>query len=231
MTAAAKPRILIVEDDPFSQQVLKKILSEQGFEVVTAENGARALDHLKAGPSFDVILSDWMMPNMDGVELCSRVKEDEALRGTFFILLTSREKTEDKVRALDLGVDDYLTKPCHQEELVARVRAGIRIRSLQSDLINLEKRVAVVQVAATAGHEINNPLTGIFGYLDLLEDSIRSGAAPEALLGYVERISKQATRIRDIVQRLSSLKEVQTKAYVGRQRILDLFPEDSEEKG
>lgn len=230
MTTSTRPRILIVEDDPFSQEVLTKILSEQDFEVVSVENGLRAMDCLRSGARFDVILSDWMMPNIDGVQLCSRIREDEKHRCTFFILLTSRENTEDKVRALDSGVDDYLTKPCHQEELIARVRAGIRIRTLQSELLQLENRVAVVQVAATAAHEINNPLTGIFGYLDLLEESIRSGGNREALLGYVERISNQATRIRDIVRRLSSLKDVQTKAYVGGQRILDLFPDEKEGK-
>lgn len=218
-------KILLVEDDPYALRMLDRILTQSGFSVVCATNGEQALEQLNRIGAVDVVISDWMMPMMDGVELCSRIKSDEAWRLTFFVLLTSREGTGDKVRALDAGVDDYLTKPCNQEELLARIRAGLRIRSLQRELLAMEKKVAIIQVAATAGHEINNPLTGILGYLDLLHEAIEAGEGPATLLKYVDRINGQVIRIRDIVLKLGSLKEVQTKSYVGRQQILDLAQE------
>jgi DNA-binding response OmpR family regulator len=222
VTETRRPRILIVEDEFHSKLLLERVLSNRNFEVFTAENGHQALDLLYSSGPVDVVLSDWMMPGMDGVQLCAEIKKREDLRRMFFILLTSRELTEDKVHALEAGVDDYLTKPCHQEELIARVRAGLRIRQLQEELLTLEKRVAVIQVAATAAHEINNPLTGVFGYLDLIQESIKSGADPKTLLDYLDRVAKQAERVRDIVAKLSTLRDVQTKPYIGKQEILDL---------
>jgi DNA-binding response OmpR family regulator len=222
VTDAKKSTVLVVDDDPHSKTLLEKILSERDLEVLSADNGYKALELLRGGPAVDLIISDWMMPAMDGVQLCAEVKSREELRQIYFILLTSRELTEDKVRALNAGVDDYLTKPCHQDELVARIRAGLRIRQLQSEVLLLEKNMAILQVAATAGHEINNPLTGIFGYMDLMQEAVKSGAESAVLLGYLEKMSRQAVRVRDIVAKLSSLREVHSKPYFGKQEILDL---------
>jgi DNA-binding response OmpR family regulator len=216
------PRILVVEDEPQSMHILERILTSNGFDVLTASGGNEAKELLTSSQPIDVVLSDWIMPVIDGVELCKWVKSSDRLRKTFFILVTIREETRDKVTGLDSGADDYVTKPYHEDELVARIRAGLRLQELQREVIELERKMAVVQVAATAAHEINNPLTGIFGYLDLLRASVESGATKEALLTYIDKISGQAVRVRDTVARLSTLKEVQTKEYLGKQRILDL---------
>ena len=227
-----KPRILVVEDEPHSRLILEKILSSNGYEILSACNAMEAKEFLTSGQPIDLILSDWIMPEIDGVELCKWVRASEELRKTFFIMVTVREETRDKVKGLDSGADDYVTKPYDEEELVARIRAGLRMQELQREVIELERKVAVVQLAATAAHEINNPLTGIFGYLDLLRTSVESGATTEALLCYLDKINSQAVRIRDTVANLYTLKEVQTKEYLGQQRILNLEPgaEDTDGK-
>ncbi len=227
----SQPRILVVEDELHSMLMLERILSTNGFEVITAKSGMEAKNLLSSAQPIDLILSDWIMPEIDGVDLCKWVKRNEKLRNTFFIMVTVREETRDKVKGLDSGADDYVTKPYNEEELVARIRAGLRLQNLQQEVIELERKMAVVQVAATAAHEINNPLTGIFGYIDLLRSSIESGAPKEALLAYLEKVSSQVVRVRDTVAKLSTLKEVQTKAYLGKQRILDLDTSEGECEG
>lgn len=217
-----KARILVVEDDGTSRNMLERLLTNHGLDVHTASTGHEALEILNLDPDYDIVLSDWSMPSMDGFELLTEIRANDRLRSIYFVMITSKDEMEDKINALNAGADDFLTKPCHHEELLARVRSGLRIRSLQTELLEMEKRMAILQVATAAGHEINNPLTGVFGYLDLLRDGVESEAKKEDLLDYLDRISLQTERIRNIVSRLMTLKEVHVKPYIGNQRMLDL---------
>jgi phosphoserine phosphatase RsbU/P len=118
--------ILIIDDDPVIQIVLKRTLQEQGYEVVTAESGEEGLRQAIAiYPA--LIICDWLMTGMDGLEFCRQVKAIPELSTTFFILLTSRSEIKDRVEGLDAGADDFLTKPIDVSELKARVRAGLRL--------------------------------------------------------------------------------------------------------
>jgi sigma-B regulation protein RsbU (phosphoserine phosphatase) len=133
MKASADVRILVVEDDPYFQRVLQKRLEAEGYRVQTAADGREGM---KAIVSFepDLVLSDWMMPQVDGLELCQSVKTGLREAAPYFILLTARGEINDKLLALETGADDYLVKPCDQGELMARVRAGLRIVLLTQDL-------------------------------------------------------------------------------------------------
>lgn len=227
MSEERPAKILIAEDEVYSRRLLEKILSGLGYRVEWALDGAEALAMLDKDPDFDLVISDWVMPHMDGVELCSKIKSREDLRQIYFIVLSSRDMSEDKVNALDRGVDEYLTKPCNPEELKARVRAGLRIRKLQEEILMLERKMAILQLATTAGHEINNPLTGIFGYMELLREGLKTGEPAEELLDYLKKMRDQSIRIRDVVSRLITLEEIQTKKYIGDQDMIDLgLPEN-----
>ncbi len=133
MKPNAEIRILVVEDDPFFQRVLHKRLSSEGYQVQTASDGREGM---KSIVSFepDVVLSDWMMPEVDGLELCQSVKTGLREAAPYFILLTAKGEISDKLLALETGADDYLVKPCDMGELMARVRAGLRIVLLTQDL-------------------------------------------------------------------------------------------------
>lgn len=133
MKPPAEIRILVVEDDPFFQRVLTKRLEVEGYQVLTASDGREGM---KAIVTFepDLVLSDWMMPQVDGLELCQSVKTGLREAAPYFILLTARGEINDKLLALETGADDYLVKPCDQGELMARVRAGLRIVLLTKDL-------------------------------------------------------------------------------------------------
>ena len=141
MKATPDIRILVVEDDPFFQRVLLKRLAAEGYQVQAASDGREGM---KAIVTFepDLVISDWMMPQVDGLELCQSVKTGLRETAPYFILLTAKGEISDKLLALDTGADDYLVKPCDHGELLARVRAGLRIV-----LLTQEIRRAVVDLA------------------------------------------------------------------------------------
>ena len=133
MKATPDIRILIVEDDPFFQRVLLKRLAAEGYQVQAAADGREGMKAIVTYEP-DLVISDWMMPHVDGLELCQSVKTGLREASPYFILLTAKGEISDKLLALDTGADDYLVKPCDQGELLARVRAGLRIVLLTQDL-------------------------------------------------------------------------------------------------
>lgn len=133
-------KVLIIEDDPLFRLVLTKALKNQGYDVTVATNGEEGLEQaasLRPG----LILCDWMMPRMDGLEVCRRIKANPDLATTFFVLLTAREGVEDRVQGLDNGADDFLSKPIEVNELRAKVRAGLRLHQLSQDLQTAKQRL------------------------------------------------------------------------------------------
>lgn len=126
-------QILVVDDDPAVQLVLTRLLKKQGYDVAVASDGESGLIQAKQlHPA--LIICDWMMPRLNGIEVCRRVKADKELSTTFFILLTSLGSIEDRVKGLDAGADDFISKPIEVNELKARVRAGLRLHQLSHDL-------------------------------------------------------------------------------------------------
>ena len=145
MKATPDIRVLIVEDDPFFQRVLLKRISAEGYQVQAASDGREGM---KSIVSFepDLVISDWMMPQVDGLELCQSVKTGLGDAAPYFILLTAKGEISDKLLALDTGADDYLVKPCDQGELMARVRAGLRIVLLSQDMRKAVKDLDVLRL-------------------------------------------------------------------------------------
>ena len=132
-------RVLVAEDDRFYRRILQKRLEAAGHEVVVTTNGLEAWELIQDDPP-EVLLSDWMMPRMDGYDLCAAVKECTRLQSVYCVLLTARDRVEDKVNALDGGADDYLVKPCDDKELLARVRTGLRVSRLYGRLEEASRR-------------------------------------------------------------------------------------------
>jgi phosphoserine phosphatase RsbU/P len=141
--------ILIAEDDPVSSYMLETTLSKWGYSVTIANDGDLALQTLQQKDAPQLVILDWMMPNLDGIELCRKLREDPAKQSTYIILLTAKSDKKDVVIGLDMGADDYITKPFDSEELRARVRVGARMVELQNTLANritqLEEAIANVK--------------------------------------------------------------------------------------
>lgn len=127
-------KILIAEDDLVSRRVLEATLVKWGYDVVTCSDGAEAWQALQLKDAPKLAILDWMMPGMDGIEVCRKVREEENPEPTYIIILTAKDRGGDIVTGLQAGADDYVTKPFDREELRARVQVGVRIVGLQKSL-------------------------------------------------------------------------------------------------
>ncbi|HVQ77890.1 MAG TPA: response regulator transcription factor, partial [Candidatus Binatia bacterium] len=127
-------KILIAEDDRVSRRLLDANLRNWGHEVLELADGTAAWEAMQRDDAPDLAIVDWMMPGLDGVEICRRARARSPVRPLYVILLTARTRPEDIVLALDAGADDYVTKPFDAAELRARVGVGIRVVQLQREL-------------------------------------------------------------------------------------------------
>ena len=125
--------VLVIEDHPDQRELLEILLQRDGYRVITAGNGVEALEKLEKEPA-QIILSDIMMPKMDGFELIRRVRSNPDLKNIYLIFITARILERDRVQGLDLGADDYIIKPFSSSELLARVRVGARVVQYQQHL-------------------------------------------------------------------------------------------------
>ena len=187
--------ILIVEDDPTIASLVGIVLREAGYRTFHADTAADALRLAETNP-FDLVVLDWMLPDTPGVQICTALKERAGRRFLPILMLTAKGELSDRVTALDAGVDDYLSKPFYIEELMARVRALLRIRAaenerdaamaaleaqndalrvaneqlrtMQAQLVQSSKLAALGEIVAGVAHELNNPLAIILGNAELL---------------------------------------------------------------
>lgn len=142
--APSKVRILVAEDDAVSRLLISTRLTNWGYEVVLRNDGAEAMAVLRAPNAPTLAILDGSMPNMDGLEICRRVREAEKM--IYIILLTARDSKENIVEGLRAGADDYLIKPFHAEELQARILTGLRIIARHE---MLAQRVTALELAAS----------------------------------------------------------------------------------
>ena len=147
-------KILIAEDDPISRRILEANLLKWGYDVTAVSDGAEAWKRIQEPESPNLIISDWMMPRMDGLALCREIRNMEKSEYIYFIILTAKGEKKDIIEGLEAGADDFLTKPFNQEELKYRTRIGQRI-------INLERRI--LELANT------DPLTGLLNRRAFME--------------------------------------------------------------
>jgi diguanylate cyclase (GGDEF)-like protein len=133
-------RVLVVDDDPIQQRILTSLLARWGYEVETAGDGEAALQRLEASPA-QLAIVDWMMPRMDGLELCRRIRAELNEPYVYVLLLTARTQRDDVIQGLEAGADDYLTKPVHHGELAVRVKTGRRIIDLQRQLLATQEQL------------------------------------------------------------------------------------------
>ena len=137
--------ILVAEDDPIARKILEKTLTKEGHEVVSVENGRKAFDLFKER-FFPIILTDWMMPEMDGIELCKAVRNHQASGYVFVIILTSKDSKDDIVTGLNSGADDYVNKPFNPAELKARIKTCLRILDLERSLKEANENIRILSI-------------------------------------------------------------------------------------
>ena len=204
-------RILIADDDEYAREALQVTLVNWGHEVVVCSDGAEAWEALQREDAPKLAILDWMMPEMEGVEVCRKVRALSRARPVYLLLLTSRESREDLVTGLKAGADDYVTKPFHREELRARLQVGQRILALQEQLMEGERTKVLAQTAAAAAHHINQPLTVIIGTADVL---LAAAAPDDPRRRQMTMIRKAGERIEEIVHQMQSARQYVTTPYV-----------------
>jgi two-component system, cell cycle response regulator len=174
--------VLVAEDNPVMQTVIKFMLSSWGYRPVLTVNGSEAWDILRGEDAPRLALLDWMMPGVDGVELCRRVRAAAREPYTYLMLLSGRTDSSDLIRAMDAGADDYLRKPFDAQELRVRLNAGRRIIQLQEQLVAAREELRA--------QTMRDSLTGLLNHahiLTALQDALRGDEPVSVLLADLDR--------------------------------------------
>jgi diguanylate cyclase (GGDEF)-like protein len=172
-------RVLIAEDDAVSRMILQRAVQKFGHEVLVAEDGRKAWKLFRETPDVDVVISDWMMPDMDGLELCIKLREEERDEYTFFIFLTALGDKEHLLEGMQAGADDYLSKPLDRDQLEVRLIAAARVTALHRQLTKQKEELEKLNFELFKQAR-RDPLTRLGNRLRLHEDL-------EALRDRVER--------------------------------------------
>jgi signal transduction histidine kinase len=197
-------KILVVDDDERNVRLLESILRASGYPVIKAYDGQEALD-LIASERPDLVLLDVMMPRMSGLEVCQKVRSQYETRLLPVIMVTALNALEEKVQALEMGADDFLSKPINKVELLAKLRSMLRVKSLHDevertrrelerkneDLLRMEEfKEKLIQMVV---HDLKNPLAGIMGNLQLLrlQDPAQDAGHLQEIVGRTEESAKQ----------------------------------------
>ena len=152
--------ILFAEDNAISRKIVEKHLGKAGFEITSVKDGRKAFELFRK-KFFPIVLTDWMMPEMDGLELCRAIRNHESEGYVYIILLTSNDKKEQIVSGFEAGADDYVIKPPDSAELIARIKTGIRILELEGSLKEATEKNRILS--------ITDPLTGCYNRGHLME--------------------------------------------------------------
>jgi DNA-binding response OmpR family regulator len=227
-----KRRILIADTDPDSRIIVASIMTVLGHTPVVVQNGGEAIAESQNG-AFDLAILDYTISDINGLEVCHSIKSRHSRDFIPVLMLTERDTLSDKVKAFAGGVDDYLTKPFHYEELQARVNAMLRIRDLhyelrvanqelqkaQGLLIEQERQLAVGQLAGTAAHQLGQPLSSILLNCFLIDQLPKSDPK---FVGAVAAIKGDAKRMADMIEQLRMVKASDREEYLKGIEILKL---------
>ena len=156
-------KILIVEDARDQRLLLSSVLKKKGYPVLEAENGLQALTLLHNHPDISVVVSDWMMPEMDGIQLCKAIRQTNFGRYLYFILLTGKTENSSLIEGINAGSDDFVSKPVNMDELDARIKAGFRIVNLERVLE--DKKKALSDALATIEADLVSAEQGLFNLI------------------------------------------------------------------
>ncbi len=218
-------KILIAEDEKITRTMLARKLNNWGYEVVSAPDGNEAWEILQQKDAPNLIIIDWMMPGMDGVEICRRLKQIETKTPSYIILLTSLDNEEDIVAGLDAGADDYITKPFKNSELRSRINVGRRMIELQASLIEKEKLQGILEMAGAVCHELNQPLQVVSGISELLTMDIKEN---NPLYKKMALVKEQTERMGEITLKLAKITSYETKDYL-EGKIVDIDKSSKED--
>jgi len=212
-------KVLIAEDDAVSRKLLEEVLMQWDYEVITACDGNEAWELLKMPNAPELVILDRMMPGMDGIEICKKIRQMETNDVSYIILLTVLDRKENIVEGLEAGANDYITKPFDHNELRARIKVGQRVVELQRVLNEREKLSGAIEMAGAVCHEFNQPLQVIMGYAEMLLFDVSSTSE---LKLKINEIKKSSVKLGKLIRKLQKITQYKTKDYIGTTKIIDI---------
>lgn len=197
-----KEKILIVDDTADTVELLRKRFRADGYDTIEAFDGEEALGKVAEGRP-DLVILDVMMPKLDGFGVCRRLRENPATRHLPVLMLTAKSETPDKVQGLDIGADDYITKPFDYKELAARVRSLLSKKTASREMAEKEKTEALNHMVDEVSHEVRNPLVAIGGFARRM---LRNMGEDDKNRHYLEIILQNVASLERMVTELIELK-------------------------
>lgn len=188
-------RVLIAEDEPVSRRLLEATLAKWGYDVEVAREGKEAWARLQSADAPRLAILDWMMPGMDGVEVCRALRSSEREGYVYVIMLTAKGRNEDIVEGLDAGADDHVIKPFDPQELRARLRVGLRMLDLEAQARETAKLRTIRDLAAGVAHNFNNILSAVLGYSSFVREALEEQGASLADIDKLINSAKRASHL------------------------------------
>ncbi|HYV19233.1 MAG TPA: hybrid sensor histidine kinase/response regulator [Verrucomicrobiae bacterium] len=244
MTPGHEPTILVVDDDERNVRLVESMLKPNGYRILHAYDGQEALRRVDSD-SPDLMVLDVMMPDLSGFELCGMLRARHATRLLPILMVTALHAMEDKVKGLELGADDFLTKPINRSELLAKVKALLRVKGLQDEIearkLELEgknRELLTIQrfkesMSQMVVHDLKNPLAGIMGNIQLMQmqrGQMPPGRQEELLIRSLESARQMARMIQNILevakleeQKMPLRREPVTIQEVAAEQVADLM--------
>ncbi|MBF0216388.1 MAG: response regulator [Candidatus Omnitrophica bacterium] len=206
-------KILIVDDKAVNRQLLRAILfvADPGYIISEADSGQAALEAVSSEQP-DIILLDVVMPGMDGYEVCEKLKLDIRTSLIPILFITSLDKTEDMVKCFAVGAADYIMKPINPEEIKARVRTHLRIRTAELERLESERIMTVNDMVATYNHNMNQPLMVVYTYLNLL---LACAEGNDKMIKTCQKIRVELDKMNMILREIRSIQTPERTGYVG----------------
>ena len=218
-------KVLIADDSPLIRRLIQVAVLDRGHEVIAVEDGATAWTMFEnEHPS--LVIVDWQMPELDGLEVCRRIRGSPSARDVFLLVVTGRVEGDDVVNALNAGADDYLFKPFTPSSITARLEIAER-RIAANDarwaaeeaLSNAQWMAGIGQTALAIQHEINNPLAALLSNVQLM---LMDETLPVDVRSIADDMLAHARRVANVVKRLSQLETPKTVEYLTGEPMLDL---------
>ncbi|MBU0986516.1 MAG: response regulator transcription factor [Proteobacteria bacterium] len=211
-------KVLVADDDAVVRKFLERKLAQWNFEVVSVADGNKALKTLKLEDAPKLAVLDWMMPGMDGIEVCRLLRQTESPPPAYIILLTARDDKKDIIQGLDAGADDYITKPFDSDELHARIKVGRRMIELQTALAEKEKLQGVLEMAGAVCHEMNQPMQVVSGVSELL---LMDQLDDDVIYGKIKTIKAHIDKMALTTRKLMRITSYRTKDHL-KGKIIDI---------
>ncbi len=205
-------KVLVADDDRTTREMIVSYLQEKGFTVRPASEGNEAL-HVIESESPGIAVLDWMMPGINGIEICRQIREQQRRNYVYIIILTAKESSEDLLSGFEAGIDEYVQKPANLRELHARIKVGMRIVNLEQQLTAKQQKLyELIQVKnkfiGIAAHDLRNPAISIRGFSELLLKD--AGNLTDEQQEFISIIQSTSNNMLDLLNDLLELSQIES---------------------